>query len=83
MVPPCFMHKSAQSSSDVVKVKVKIKADVRHRGEPLVLLQPIPLEVGAQGGGSGSSLCPPTPWKSKDPSPTFRLLGSDPLFLAL
>ena len=61
--PAVITHESAQSSSDAVKVKVK--ASVRHGGELPVILQPLPLRVGAQGGGSGSSLPPDTMEKQR------------------
>ena len=59
--PAVITHESAQSSSDAVKVK----AYVQHGGELPVLLQPLPLGVGAQGGGSGSSLPPNTTEKQR------------------
>ena len=40
---------------------------------------PFPSESGPKEGAL-DHLCPPTPWKSKDPSLRFRLLGSVPPF---
>lgn len=40
---------------------------------------PFPLESGPKEGAL-DHLCPPMPWKSKDPSPKFRLLVSIPPF---
>ena len=77
--PAVITHKSTQSSSDAVKAK----AYVQHWGELPVLLQPLPLRAGAQGGGSGSSLSPNTTEKQR-PLTTVQASGLCPsLFLAL
>lgn len=59
------MHKSAQGSSDVAKVK----ADVRHRGEPLLLLQPAPSELGPKEGAPGRLSAPRRQGGAKTPLP--------------